>query len=386
MKKNPVWTIYCHLHVESGRRYVGLTKQKVSVRWDRHVSDALKGRGRGCAYFWSAIRKYGKDAFSHEVLEVCETLEAANMAEEKWIVYFDTRNPGRGFNLIKGGGSVPHRARNAYRSDPEYLESQRLAAEVRWKDPEYQAKTLAATQEAIRTPEVRKNISAGVSALWQDPDYRTSQTEALKAAASDPGLRERLSKNWDDPDFRKRCSSGPRSHAATEAAKTHCRHGHEYTPENTVLASDGHRECKACNYARKKAAKTHCPKGHPYDADNVLLSSSGRRMCAVCLAASKVIAPCKKCGGPKDQKIGNRWRCRPCTNSRIAMWRRSGGSPGDWFFLEADGAFRKVTFILKVSPTDPPDAVSVLAGPFSSSDEAAKARDAYFLVQEVMES
>ena len=30
-----------------------------------------KKTGKGCTHFWNAIRKYGKDAFTHEVLEVC---------------------------------------------------------------------------------------------------------------------------------------------------------------------------------------------------------------------------------------------------------------------------------------------------------------------------
>ncbi len=316
------WTIYCHTHIDSGRRYIGQTAKTWQRRWAQHLSQCKAAPKRGWSHFANAIRLYGKDAFSHEVLEVCDTLEAANAAEERWIAHFDSTHPEKGFNLAKGGAHTPHPVSNHYRSDPEYLESQRLAAEARWKDPEYQARTLAATQEAIRTPEVREKLSTAVSALWQDPDYRASQTEALKAAGSDPAHRERLSKLWDDPAFRERCSSGPRAFAAAQAERTHCSRGHEFTPDNTVYGSRGERNCKACNYARKKAAKTHCPKGHPYEGENVVLSSSGRRICALCLADSKVIAPCKKCGGPKDQKVGTRWRCRPCTNARIVAWRR----------------------------------------------------------------
>jgi hypothetical protein len=34
--------------------------------------------------------------------------------------------------------------------------------------------------------------------------------------------------------------------------KTHCPHGHEYTPENTYIGGNGGRNCRAC-WARKKA-------------------------------------------------------------------------------------------------------------------------------------
>ena len=36
----------------------------------------------------------------------------------------------------------------------------------------------------------------------------------------------------------------------------HCKHGHEFTPENTYIRLDnGRRQCKACDRARRKAAR-----------------------------------------------------------------------------------------------------------------------------------
>lgn len=35
--------------------------------------------------------------------------------------------------------------------------------------------------------------------------------------------------------------------AAVNAAKTHCIHGHEFTPENTRFRSNGSRNCRACD-------------------------------------------------------------------------------------------------------------------------------------------
>ena len=34
--------------------------------------------------------------------------------------------------------------------------------------------------------------------------------------------------------------------------RTHCRHGHEYTPENTYLAPSGYRQCRACRSANRQ--------------------------------------------------------------------------------------------------------------------------------------
>lgn len=52
--------------------------------------------------------------------------------------------------------------------------------------------------------------------------------------------------------------SGPMGQAAINAAKTHCKRNHEFTPENTRW-SNGHRSCKTCYNAwlrkRRKATR-----------------------------------------------------------------------------------------------------------------------------------
>jgi len=103
--REPSWTIYCHIHRESGRRYVGITKKTWRQRWNRHIYSANRETGRGWSYFANAIRKYGKDSFDHEVLEICSSLEEANEREQHWIWIYGTRNPLRGFNLAPGGAS-----------------------------------------------------------------------------------------------------------------------------------------------------------------------------------------------------------------------------------------------------------------------------------------
>lgn len=41
-----------------------------------------------------------------------------------------------------------------------------------------------------------------------------------------------------------------------QTRKTHCAHGHEFTPENTYVSRDGHRRCSACtkDHARRNQA------------------------------------------------------------------------------------------------------------------------------------
>jgi GIY-YIG catalytic domain len=129
------WVIYCHTHVESGRRYVGLTKTSMLSRWVKHVYQANKADPKRRSHFSNAIAHHGKDAFSHEVLETCETLEDANAAEERWIEELGTRNLEKGFNLMKGGGSQPHPLRKNPWNDPSYREKCMDASRRRAADP-----------------------------------------------------------------------------------------------------------------------------------------------------------------------------------------------------------------------------------------------------------
>jgi len=133
---------------------VGLTKLTMMKRWNQHVYQAKRKQGKGCRFFWNAIRRYGKDAFDHEVLEVCSTLEEANAAEEEWIAHFDTRDSGNGFNLSPGGAHTPHPIKNPW-DRPGYRDKVSSAIKERWKDPKIRAQNMAASAAALRSHEVR---------------------------------------------------------------------------------------------------------------------------------------------------------------------------------------------------------------------------------------
>jgi hypothetical protein len=98
---------------------------------------------------------------------------------------------------------------------------------------------------------------------------------------------------------------GPRLTRERGRSKTHCKHGHEFTEENTYWHK-GHRKCKACFRDRQKVrdarqkAERHarglkrrptlrgghdfCPQGHPLSGDNLYVSPSGHRGCRTCRA------------------------------------------------------------------------------------------------------
>lgn len=76
---------------------------------------------------------------------------------------------------------------------------------------------------------------------------------------------------------------------------THCRRGHEFSPENTITYKDGHRACRTCKSAagRKRSAearkmrpakppRTKCKRGHRLDEPNLRQGQLPRKDCKAC--------------------------------------------------------------------------------------------------------
>ena len=332
---SPVYTVYCHTHLESCRRYIGITKKTMLQRWNQHVYTAKRTTGKGWSHFANAIRTYGQEAFSHEVLQTCDSLEEANKAEEHWVSIYDTTNPLRGFNIARGGNHTPHPVKNPWerpgfreKNLPHILKlnaaqtSAIRSANVKklWQNPEYRESVISSTLAAVTTPEFRASMSDRVKGMWQEPELRSKFEAATRERAKDPEFRKSQSERWNDPSYREKCSVGTRSANESKRTATHCPKGHLREVDDST-PSGWARECHQCINERRKEARTHCPKGHPYSDDNVIKAAGGKRICKICRDASIGNQPCHKCGGPKNRRSGDRFRCGPCTDSRVAAWK-----------------------------------------------------------------
>ncbi len=88
--------IYLLINKITGKMYVGQTVQTLAERFKQHAqADSLIGK---------AIRKYGKENFTIEVIEECETREQLNEREIFWIAFFNCKTPN-GYNCTDGGDS-----------------------------------------------------------------------------------------------------------------------------------------------------------------------------------------------------------------------------------------------------------------------------------------
>ena len=95
MRKGRIYKITNNVN---GKLYIGQTIYPLSYRYTNHLSDARNGRGYAMA---SAIRKYGQDNFSIELVEECDE-NLLNDLEVKYIKQYNSMTPN-GYNLTHGG-------------------------------------------------------------------------------------------------------------------------------------------------------------------------------------------------------------------------------------------------------------------------------------------
>jgi group I intron endonuclease len=90
----------------SGLSYIGQTIYGIEARWRDHKYDALDPKKDRCRVLNNAIRKYGAEAFTLEVLCECPPEELDTM-EQFFIETQNTQVPN-GYNLKVGGGVCYH--------------------------------------------------------------------------------------------------------------------------------------------------------------------------------------------------------------------------------------------------------------------------------------
>lgn len=94
---NRPYKVYKYTNTITGMIYIGQTCKTLEQRAD-------KGRNyKGSRYFYSAINKYGFDAFVAEILEDGLTKEEADEREMYYISKYNSTDHNIGYNISKGG-------------------------------------------------------------------------------------------------------------------------------------------------------------------------------------------------------------------------------------------------------------------------------------------
>jgi len=197
--KEPQGYIYLLRNLANGKGYVGQTiVHPEKKRWYEHIYIAQVEKRKHPLY--AAIRKYGVEGFSAEVVHQCGVSEL-NKAESQFIEALSTFiETGCGYNLTLGG-DTPRRAkcvssklssslRKMFAENPAVKIKMSLAATKRWQDP---SNRLAESHRAAlqwRDPVVVAKACRSQKLRWLKASERTKAS----ASAIRRHARERAEK------------------------------------------------------------------------------------------------------------------------------------------------------------------------------------------------
>lgn len=84
--------IYKITNIQNNKIYIGQTIRPIEQRFQRHISDALNNIID--THFARAIRKYGKENFIIEQIDIAQTQDELNQKEQYWIKYYNSVKDG----------------------------------------------------------------------------------------------------------------------------------------------------------------------------------------------------------------------------------------------------------------------------------------------------
>ena len=192
----------------SGKSYIGISSKGLEARWAKHVEHALGKRTAGALY--AALRKYGTDSFSREVIGCSDDWDTLRQMEIDAIRDHGTLAP-RGYNITQGGEgtrdrlsdqaraniSAAQRKRYARPEERERLLRVGEAARKRMSEDAAakRAQLKAERQRYLTSPEFKARHSASVREAMARPAVAEKVRECARKRASDPLWRARISES-----------------------------------------------------------------------------------------------------------------------------------------------------------------------------------------------
>jgi group I intron endonuclease len=101
-KFNKDFVVYKITNTINSKVYIGITKQIIK-RIGNHIYYFKNPNSNNNTYLHKALRKYGLENFTIEILEICNSLEELNNKEIYWISELQSTNSIFGYNLDSGG-------------------------------------------------------------------------------------------------------------------------------------------------------------------------------------------------------------------------------------------------------------------------------------------
>lgn len=169
--------IYKHTNKINGKVYIGQTCQKPEKRWQNGLSAYSHNQ-----HFYNAIKKYGWNNFEHEILLENLTQKEMEYWEDYYIEFYESRNPEKGYNIMKGGKKSPFQ---------ELWENQSFREKISQQQSELM-------KERLKDPKERERLKQISIKNWEDhPERKEEYSKRMK---------EWLNEKWKDSLYKEKCS------------------------------------------------------------------------------------------------------------------------------------------------------------------------------------
>ena len=228
--------VYKITNTVNNKSYIGISvNEPTQGRIKKHLS------GRGNRIIARAVKKYGKDVFTYEILAANVFDEFLPDLEVAYIANFNTVVPN-GYNLTHGGDGAGSPSAEARRKMSEARKGKKLSAESIRKRTEAQKgkkrsaesirKAAEANRGKKRSTEARRKISEALKGRTFSEEHRRKISEARKGKKMPPRTEEHCRKmseanrGKNNPNFGKSASVQTRqkmseAHRLSEYAPAH---------------------------------------------------------------------------------------------------------------------------------------------------------------------
>ena len=252
--------VYKITNTVNNKAYIGISIHEPEKR---RIRQHLSGSKEGNRLIARAIKKYGKDAFTYEILEANVFDEFLPDLEVAYIANFNTVAP-HGYNLTSGGEhAIP--SEETRRKMSESLKGRTLSEEHRRKISDAgknrSAETHRKISEANKNPsaETRRKISDALKGKPRSAETRRKLSEANKGKKHSEETRRKLSeahKGEKNHNFGKPMSA-EQKRKISEANK-----GKKRTAEQRRKISDANKGKKHSAEARRKISDAKSGENH----------------------------------------------------------------------------------------------------------------------------
>ena len=179
-----MYYIYKHTNNINGKIYIGQTNNP-DKRWGSN-GEHYKPREEGTSHFYCAIKKYGWENFSHEILATCESRDQANELEQYYIKTLDSTNPDIGYNLSSGGNIRDWYAQASDERKKEYQDKRREISYRLWSDSEYREKQRIGMEKVMQSEEYKNKMSEIIKERYTDEEYKKKWKKAVRQKSGQP--------------------------------------------------------------------------------------------------------------------------------------------------------------------------------------------------------